>query len=485
MKIIGVFLFSFLQAAVSTILSLLFALPLAHFFYRFQFRLKAFFLALASLLCIMPTKLVVLSISHFYSVDGFAGIILAHIMLNLPFSLYVLNLTYQKLDVTMLWVAADLGASPWQCYRDVVFPFLRSTVVSMVIILFLLHAASYSIPLLLGGQWYHKTPEIMMSQLYGAGKSGQAFFMWVLRVVVFVPLVLLHGRVAKKSFGVGDVVLRCQSPRYRVREHGLGWFVYGLCALVLVLGPFGALLVRVCDFKVFSFLRGAAAGVVDNCLGIPARIVVLNSLFLAIVSGLCAVGVAFVMGLIARIARGRFSQTAVSVLTLLPFVLGSVGMGILFAWFSYGKVVSSFLIGMLCHAFLNYPFAYRVVGAQLDLYHGDMHKSAQALGASHVKVVRTVTLPFVRSALIKAFCISFGLSLTEVGAGSVLQSRLGITMPMAIRMYRKAGMHNEMLGLSMILLILVLLTSYVLSLWTDSTAERVWQRDQDRRKKEI
>lgn len=467
MKVLIIFLLSFVQAAISTALSIALALPLAHFFYRFSFRFKAFFLALASLLCIMPTKLIVLSITHFYGVCGFTGIVLAHLLLNLPFSLYVFNLTYKKLDLTQLWVATDLGASPWQCYRDVVFPFLRSTVISMGIILFLLHAASYSIPLLLGGQWYHNTPEIMMSQLHNAGQGGQALLYWLLRVLVFVPLMLLYGRWSAKKIGVSDVVQRHRSPRYSPREHGIGWLLYVFFILTIIFGPFTALLIRACDWKVFAFLKTVALGVVDGCLGIPVRAVVVNSVLLALVSGVCAVFIAFLMCVAGRFARTKFSVITVSILTLLPFVFGSVGVGMLFAWFSYGKVISAFLIGAVCHAILNYPFAYRVIAAQFDLYHPEIHRSAQALGATHAKVVRTVTLPFVRSALIKAFCISFGLSLTEVGAGSVLQSKMGLTMPMAIRMYRKAGMQDELIGLSMILLVLVLLVSYFLSSWME------------------
>jgi len=465
MKLLLMFLFSSVQAALSTILSLGLALPLAHFFYRFRFPGRTFFLALASLLCIMPTKLIALSIAQFFGASGFVGIILAHLMLNLPFSLFVLNVTYQKLDMTQLWVATDLGASPWQVYRDVVLPFLRGTIVSMGVILFLLHAASYSIPLVLGGQWYHLTPEVLMSQLYNEGQSGSALLLWVLRVLVFVPLLLLHGRSARKVVLSSDVAHTVPCPRYRIGDHGIGWLAYALFVALLTLGPFGALLLQACDSKVFSFFKSVVGGAADACLGVPVRLVVFNSIALAIVSGVCAVAVACIIGAVARLAHNRYASGVVALLTVLPFVFGSVGIGMLFAWFSYGKVVSAFLIGVLCHIVLNYPFAYRVVDAQFALYHPDMHKTAQTFGASHNVAVRTVTLPFVRSALIKAFCISFGLSLTEVGAGSVLHNKMGLTIAMAIRLYRKAGMHTELIGLSMVLLVLVLLVSYFLSSW--------------------
>jgi len=468
MKVLIIFFYSFVQATVSTVLSLALALPLAHFFYRYKFPGKNFFISLAVLFCIMPTKLIVLCISSFYGVGGFVAIVLAHLLLNLPFSLYVLNLTYKKLDLTQLWIAQDLGATPWQCYRDVVLPFLKNTLISMAVILFLLHAASFSIPLMLGGKWYHNTPEIMMSNLYNSGASAQAFLYWVLRVIFFVPLILLRTTFEGKKRCVSDIILKHRPVQYKISGHGIGWLLYSFFIVFFTLGPFGALLVRACNAQVFAFLWRIFSCVTDVCLGIPVRVVVLNSMLLAVVSGVCSVLIAFAIGSFSKMVRTNYSAIFVFTIALLPLIFGSVGVGILFAWLSYGKVVSPFLIGAVCHAILNYPFAYRVVVAQLDLYHPDIHKSAQALGATHLKVVRTVTLPFVRSALVRAFCIAFGLSLTEVGAGSVLQSKMGLTMPMAIRMYRKAGMYNELIGLSMVLLVLVLCISYLFAKTVDN-----------------
>ncbi len=463
MKVVGVLFFSLVQAAISTVLSVGLALPVAHFFYRYRFPGKALCLTFAALLCIMPTKLIVLSIAQWYALVGFPGIILAHVMLNLPFSLFVLNLAYQKLDTTMLWVACDLGATSWQCYKQVVLPFLKSTIISMAIILFLLHVTSYSIPVLLGTTWYHSTPDVLMSDFYNAGHVDQAFWLGFLRLFVCVPLILLLGVSAHTSPPVDHRVRPGLCERYRLREHGIWWLVYGLLIACLTIVPIATLMITSCTTPVFKFLHGVACGAVDATLAIPVYVVVLNSLVLALVSGLCTVVVACALNFVARTARGTVSRRMLLVITVLPFLLGSVGVGILFAWFSYGKAVSAFVIGLLCHVFLNYPFAYRVISAQFEQYHEDMMRSAQTMGATKLFALRTVVFPFARRAFITAFCVAFGLSLTEVGAGSVLQGQIGMTMPMAIRIYRSAGMQDAVLGLSMILIALVVGVSFFLS----------------------
>jgi len=111
--------------------------------------------------------------------------------------------------------------------------------------------------------------------------------------------------------------------------------------------------------------------------------------------------------------------------------------------------------------FLNYAFAYRIIRALLVLYHSDLHKTAQACGATFKKALWSVTVPFVMPAMYRAFCVSFGLSLTEVGAGTVLQGKIGLTLPMAIRIYRKCGNQEAVICLSLILLGLVFVVSYL------------------------
>ena len=457
--IITVMFFSILQAIVSTFFSIVLALPIAHFFYRYNFSGKYLIIALASMLCIMPTKLVALCVTLFFGASGFTGIVLAHLMLNVSFTLYIINSTYEKIDTTLVWLAADSGATGWQCYKDIIFPLLRPTVISIALLLFLLHFASFSIPLILGGALHHNTPEIMMYNMHSQGNSFWMFLFWLVRLVVIVPLFFAHNRYAAQKVKASSVVLDTPKPRYSPFKNNIWWLVYGIFLAILIIGPLVSLLISACNTYVLQYFISLFS--FDQTLGVPVSRVILNSVFLAIVSGIGSVIVGFVMGVFEFKLRGKVGKSIISFLTVATFFIGSVGVGILFAYASYGKYVSSFAIGALCHMILNYPFAYRIIRAQMVLYHPDLHKSAQALGATVSKAFLTVTVPFVLPALFRAFCICFGLSLTEVGAGTVLQGKIGLTMPMAIRMYRKAGQQHAVIGLSLILLALVLSVSYL------------------------
>jgi len=454
-----IFACSIIQALVSTVLAIVLVLPVAHFFYRFDFPGKHLCLSLASMLSIMPTKLVAFCVTLFYGLDGFGGIILSHLMLNVPFVLYVLHTTYQKLDVSLLWLAADAGASAWQSYKDVVFPFLFSTIGSLFLLLFLLHFSSFSIPLLMGSKIWHNTPEVMIYTLYQGSDSLYAFVYWIIRLLIIVPLFMWHNRYGIQPTKISSLPKFQRPCRYSPFFYTIWWLVY--CGFVgaLILGPLIALGIRACDIKIFSFLKTVITGVIDTTIGVAIYQVIINSLALAVVSALGAVLIAFGIGMVKFKLGNRYSSI-ISGLTIFAFILGSVGTGILFSFISYGKLLSSFLVGVLCHIFLNYAFAYRIIRGQLVLYHPDIHRTAQMCGATFKKAICSVALPFVLPAIYKAFCVSFGLSLTEIGAGAILQSSMGLTLPMAIRMYRKAGNQEAVITLSLILLLLVLLTSY-------------------------
>ena len=116
-----IFFVSFLQAVFSTGFSLCLALPLASFLYTYDFYGKRLFFVGASLWFILPTTLVAIIVVDCFGLCGFLGIIVAHVLLNMPFATYLLYLSYQKIDMAILWAAKQLGATCWHYYIDIIF----------------------------------------------------------------------------------------------------------------------------------------------------------------------------------------------------------------------------------------------------------------------------------------------------------------------------------------------------------------------------
>ena len=144
----------------------------------------------------------------------------------------------------------------------------------------------------------------------------------------------------------------------------------------------------------------------------------------------------------------------------LPFLLGGVGCGIVCVWIAHHTNASGMLLAIGCHTAFNYPYAYRILRARYQQYDPAWTLSAMSLGATPWQAFWTIELPFLSQALWRALCITAGLSLVEVGAEGILAHKSVMTLPIAIRLYREHGMHDQVLGLSLITCFCVWLGAY-------------------------
>ncbi len=69
----------------------------------------------------------------------------------LPFMVLPLYASLVKLDRQLLEAAADLGAKPWQCFRDITLPLSRAGIVAGCLLVFIPATGEFVIPELLGG----------------------------------------------------------------------------------------------------------------------------------------------------------------------------------------------------------------------------------------------------------------------------------------------------------------------------------------------
>ena len=69
----------------------------------------------------------------------------------LPFMILPLYATLERLDIRMLEAASDLGARPFQVFKDITFPMSRPGVIAGCLLVFIPALGEYVIPALLGG----------------------------------------------------------------------------------------------------------------------------------------------------------------------------------------------------------------------------------------------------------------------------------------------------------------------------------------------
>ncbi|MBX2884433.1 MAG: ABC transporter permease [Granulosicoccus sp.] len=102
--------------------------------FRYSFRFKGAYIALALLPPTIPLIILALAmlawLSKFNASGRLWSIIIAHTVLCAPFAMGIIRLRLQQMDRDLESAAWNLGASEWAAMRSVVFPFARPAIIS-------------------------------------------------------------------------------------------------------------------------------------------------------------------------------------------------------------------------------------------------------------------------------------------------------------------------------------------------------------------
>ncbi len=125
---------SLLVAMTSSVLATFIGFCTAYTDFRYQFRFKGAYLALALLPPTIPLIILALAMLAWFSKIGISGrvgsIIFAHTVLCAPFAMAVIRLRLQQMDRDLESAAWNLGASEWAAMRNVVIPFTLPSIIS-------------------------------------------------------------------------------------------------------------------------------------------------------------------------------------------------------------------------------------------------------------------------------------------------------------------------------------------------------------------
>ncbi len=444
------------QSVCSTLICMACGIPLAHLLYRYAFPGRRLIIASAPLFFIMPSRVAAACIESLYGLSGLMGIIATHSFLNMPFVFFVVTVAYRSLDYTLHLAARDLGASAWRCYKDIIVPYLMPTIVAAAALVGTLCFSSHTIPRIFGCAPYHTTPDIMLADAYQQHEYTLSLVYALMRLCVILPISLAQ-RAAKPS----PAGARAERRQFSLRS----WQDVVCAAFLLIMilsmyAPLIALCLKQINQSVFAFWYSIALGSYDHLLGCTIQQTVVMSLVIAFVSSCLSLGISFILCCAQRWTKISVLSFCITMSSAIPFLLGGVGCGIVCLWIAQHTNASGLLLAIFCHTAFNYPYAYRIIRARCSQYDQAWSLSAMSLGATAWQAFWTIELPFLMPAIWRAWSITAGLSLVEVGAEGLLAHKSVMTMPIAIRLYREHGMHDQVLGLSIITCFCVWLGAY-------------------------
>ncbi|MFC0533405.1 ABC transporter permease [Phytohabitans kaempferiae] len=162
----------------------------------------------------------------------------------------------------------------------------------------------------------------------------------------------------------------------------------------------------------------------------------MSALWLSLRLGVVTALLATILGAMVAFAVNRYEfpgRSALETFFMAPLSLPHLVLGLgLLQLFSALKLPMSFATLLLGHVLVTAPFAIRMVTASLARFDVNLERAAMTLGASYPDVLRTVTLPILRSGLFGALVFSFIMSFDEVSMSLFLSSVDTTTLPVKL-----------------------------------------------------
>jgi thiamine transport system permease protein len=471
MKIIW---FTFWQAGLSTLLTLVFALPSAFVMSHYVFKGKKIIKILASIPFVLPAIVVATAFQACFGENSFFGftiknplvlILLAHVFYNFSVMLRIITGFWASLQGQIKEAAMVLGANPLQVFLNITLPLLKPAILAASILVFIFCFSSFGIILILGGPSYSTIEAEIYRQAAHLFNLRVASCLSLIQILFTFALMWIYTRFTKKAArfapDAGQANLKKPDRWWeKILIATVTVFIIALCVIPLL-----ALVVKSLSHNgewTFLFYKALFHNASDSIFYIPPFHAIKYSflfagaaLVIALVTGLCA---AFFI----RFADFNISNkisTFFDPIFMLPLSTSAVTLG-------FGIIItldkpplnlrtSIFLIPIV-HALVGFPFVLRTILPALRSIPQNLTDAASMLGASPFKIWKYIDLPLISKGLVAGAIFAFTISLGEFGATIFTARPETPTIPVAIyRFLSQPGAINygQAMAVSTILMI--------------------------------
>jgi len=440
--------FTFWQAGVSTLLTLLCALPCAFVFSHYAFKGKKLIKTLSSIPFVLPAIVVATAFQAcFGETDSpLILILLAHVFYNFSVMLRIITGFWSSLQGSIKEAAMALGANPLQVFLHVTLPLLKPAILAASTLVFIFCFSSFGIILILGGPYYSTIETEIYRQAAHIFNLPLASFLSLIQIVFTFFLMWIYTLFTKKA---AKFVPDAEKANLKKPDRLLDKivitatiiFIVSLCVLPLL-----ALVVKSLTYNgevSLIFYWALFENQTDSIFYIPPFHAIKFSLFfagaaliIALVTGLCA-------ALFIRFCDTNIDNKLTSFfdpIFMLPLSTSAVTLG-------FGIIItldkpplnlrtSIFLIP-IAHALVGFPFVLRSILPALRSIPGNISDAASVLGASPWKIFKNIDFPLISKALVAGAIFAFTISLGEFGATIFTARPETPTIPIAI--YRFLG----------------------------------------------
>lgn len=445
--------FTLLQATLSALLSVGFAIPLARALARRRFPGRSALVALLGAPFILPVIVAVLGLVAVFGqsgllnkllsplgvptlkIYGLHGVLLAHVFFNLPLATRLILQGWLAVPAEQFRLSATLGLGRYAMWRAIEWPLLKRIVPGAFAVIFVICLSSFAVALTLGGGPRATTLELAIYQ--------SMRFEFDLARAAALGLVQLA-----LALGAGLVALRLTSmpvaakglDRVQPRWDGANAVSRLSDAIWIVLAA--AFLLTPLATVVFNGVSGFASlgGSVWRSAGHSIS-VALGSTVLCLVWAL-------------PLSTRWGEWLGLGGIALSPLVLG-IGLFLIVRPFANPFELALYVTATV-NAFVSLPFALRILRPEAEAIRQDYTRLRAALGLSGWAWLRWVFLPRLKRPLGFAAGLTAALSMGDLGVIALFADPDRATLPLKVFQLMGAYRMEQAAGGALLLLLLSL-----------------------------
>lgn len=465
-------LFTFYQAFLSTLLTLVLGLPSAVLFARFDFRGKSILRALTAVPFMLPTVVVAASFNSLFGSRGllnamtnyqlptaasssfiihpFLAILLAHVFYNATIVIRIVGTALSSLDPKLEQTARSLGADPLRVWTNVTLPLLRPSILAASLLVFLFDFTSFGVILLLGGSQFSTLEVEIYLQAVKLLNLPLAALLSVIQLLCTLLFSLLYTKYATRNTQYATRNTQYAARNTQHAPHTLKQKLF-VSSLVLLLSTFYFLPLASLPIRSLFRLeadRGQRAEVqygfttdyykelFINRRGSVFYVPPIQAAFNSLAYASATVVLSLLLGFPAAFALAKPTrlEKILDPLIMLPLGSSAVMLGLGFI-ITYGKWLTSPLLVPFAHTLVALPFVIRALQPAIASIPQRLRQAASSLGASPLEVWKNIDLPILRRAALAAATFAFTVSLGEFGATLLISRPEYPTIPVAIERF--------------------------------------------------
>lgn len=436
--------FTLIQSALSALISVACAIPLARALARRRFSGRGFLITLLGAPFILPVIVAVLGLLTVFgrsgwvnvaleavglptlSIYGLHGVVLAHVFFNLPLATRLLLQGWQSIPAERFRLAAQLNLAPKMVRRTLELPLLLQIVPGAAALVFVICLTSFAVALTLGGGPRATTIELAIYQAFRFD-----FDLSRAALLSFVQLFLAGGAALIALWIIPDIAMSAGLDREVRRWDARGGFQCIQDTTVIALGSAFLLL------PLFAIVLAGLYGLPQMPIGVWETAG--NSLGVAMLSIAVLLTIALPMaGWISTRRAGGAEAIGLIGLSASPLMIGT-------GWFILINPIADPMplalpVTALINALMALPFALRILVPPMRDVLKTFDRLSRALGLRGWTAWRWLVIPRLHAQIGFTAGLTGALSVGDLGVIALFADPDRATLP--LQMYRLMGAYR-------------------------------------------